>query len=341
MEKTKLAICIEDEEYKERFVKCVMNHYKESFEIHVIDNMNGVTVNQSEEFGVIIADDDKEIEEKEIDKFMFLVLREKEAQEKNSLIENVHYTSKFQEVYKIIEEVEKILVKKSNVGNKRIKKGKMQLIGVFSLGKEVLQIPFVGLLAEILGENSRVLVMDIQPFSGLAMEIEIEDVLGMEDMLTIATIQNYTANRLAGSIGHEQKWDFIYPVKNSSCLSEAGADLYQNMLDILRMERHYDYIIINFGAVFSGMMELMDSCRQIYLLTEKQEERNWREASFLAEMNNHGKRELLRKITWIEMPIQFMREKSWKQLSKSWLWSELGDQLRELYWVETENGTSK
>lgn len=339
MEKTKLAICMEDEEYRTRFVQCVMNHYKDSFEIHVVNHIQDFTAGQNKEVGVIITGDGKEINQGDFEGTAFLVLQEEVLQEE-ALSENVYYTEKYQEVYKIIENVEKIAKGKNYSVKKRIERREMQQVGIFSLGKEVMQIPFAALLAEILGESSRVLVMDIQPFSGLAMEVETEDSLGMEDMMSIATTENYTVNRLAASIGHEQKWDFIYPVKNFTCLTEVGAELYHKILDILQKEQSYDYVIINFGAVFPGMVEFMESCHQMYLLTDKKEERNWREKSFLAEMSAHGRVDFLKRICWLEIPMEFVREKSWQQLTKNWLWSELGDKLRELYWMENRNGES-
>ena len=337
MEKTKLAICIEDEEYKQRFVRCVMKHYKELFEIYVLNQLCELETKKGEEFGAIIIEDD----ENKLDfskKYVFFVLQE-DRKEFLSANENIYCTDKYQEVYKIIEELQKVLCKRDDVLHRCIERNQVHRIGVFSLSKEMMQLPFSGLLAEVLGENHRVLVVDLQPFSGFVTEIETEGALGMEDLISIALTDNYTVSRLAASIGHEQKWEYIYPAKNTSCISEVGIEVYQKMFEILEKEQAYAYEIINFGSMFSGVIELMESCQELYVLTEKKEERNYREEHFLAEMNRRGKSVLLQKIIWMEMPKSSVKTGSWKQLLKQWLWSSLGDVLRERYWVDYSDGT--
>ena len=339
MEKTKLAICIEDEEYKQRFVKCVMKHYKELFEIHVVNQMCKSKEESIEEFGVVIIGDDNEKRSDFSKQQVFLVLQENGGEEYKDTNERIHYTKKYQEVYKIIEELQKVVSRNIYEEKKGIEENVIQRIGVFSLTKEAMQIPFAALLAEILGENHHILLVDLQPFSGFSTEIETEGVLGMEDLLSIASTENYTINRLTASIGHEQKWEYIYPVKNTSCLSEVGVERYQKMLQILEKEYAYTYVIINFGAMFSGMIELMESCREVFFLTEKKEEQNYREQNFCEEMNRGGKDKFLQRILWTEIPVGLLKIGSWRQLSKQWLWSSLGDSLRERYWVEYTNGT--
>ncbi|MBQ6843093.1 MAG: hypothetical protein IJO60_00485 [Agathobacter sp.] len=339
MEKTKIAICMEDEEYRTRFVRCVMNHYKELFEIYVMNHAKDLTEDEKNQFGVIITGDGKEIEKNKVKESVLLVLMDEQNKEA-ALQENVFYTQKYQEVYKIMQDVEKAIAEKNCFTCTQTARTEIHQIGVFSLGREAMQIPFAALLAEILGEKHRVLVMDIQPFSGLAMEIETEDILGMEDLMSVATTQNYTENRIAGSIGHEQKWDFIYPAKNVSCLAEVNGELYQKILDLLQTQKHYEKVIINFGTVCTGMIELMENCQQIYMLTESKEDKNWREKDFIEQIHFHGKENLLQKINWVEMPIGFLREKSWRQQAKNWLWSELGDFVREQFWMENRDGTS-
>lgn len=335
MDKTKLAICIEDEEYEARFVKCVMNHYKQSYEIHVVNSIREIAEGHRGRFNVVITGDGKGLDLFSLEECILFVLQEDVIVEDSSSGENIFYTEKFQEVYKIMEELEKSVNQRFFQRIGRVGSKDIQMIGVFSLGKEEMQIPFTALLAEILGEKSSVLVIDMQPYSGFQIELEVEeDALGMEDVMTVATTEIYTNRRLAASIGHEQKWDFIYPAKNAECLGEANRVLYKKMIHILQKEREYEQVILNFGAVFSGMTELMDDCQHFYFLTEKKEERNWREKAFFDEMRGRGKESFLQKIIWMDIPVHFTKERSWRQLTRSWLWSELGDKLREMNWME-------
>lgn len=339
MNKTKLAICIEDEEYKTRFVKCIMKHYKDSYEIHVMHCLKELEEEQKNKFDVIITGDGKDICQDILQNYAVLILKEHVSEKEVSLKEKIIYVEKYQEVYKIMQELEKVVTQNSFQKTSVIGEKETQIIGVFSLEKESMQMPFTALLAEILGETNSVLVIDIQPYSGFALEIDVEsDALGMEDMMSIAATESYTNNRLSASIGCEPKWDFIYPVKNMECLTEANGELYQKMICILQKERSYSHIIINFGAAFSGMTEFMEYCQLFYFLTERKEVWSWREKTFFAELQQRGKDDFLRRLIQMEIPAGFGKDTSWRQLSKNWLWGELGDTLRKMHWSGMEHG---
>lgn len=341
MKKVKLAICIQDEEYEARFVKCVMNHYKESYEIYVLDSISELVKQMEKMDGVIIAGDGDWLSQCSFEKQenVIFVLQEN-MEEKMMCMENgIFLTEKYQEVYKVMEQVEKQVTKDFSKKVHSMDEKETQWIGVFSLENEVLQIPFTALLAEILGETKQVLVIDIQPYSGFEMEIDADaDVLGMEDVMAVTATGVYTNSRLAASIGHEQRWDYIYPVKNVQCLAEADVEQYKTMIRLLQKERGYEHIIINFGAIFSGVTELIRSCDQVYFLTGKPEETNWREKEFHTKMGIGNGDNFLEKIIWMEMPVCSIRGKTWRMLVKEWLWNDLGDKLREINWLVNTNG---
>lgn len=330
---------MKDEEYRERFTKCVMAHYKNNYEIYVMDDIDDVW-DKKISYDIVLIDEGVKLnKENGKEQIVFLLTKEDAPTDDNVCSEDkIFCTEKFQEVYKIIEKIEKVMTKKGMKKNGRNKKANAELLGVFSLEKEKMQIPFTALLGEILGERNKVLVVDLQPFSGMSMEVEIDDVLGMEDMLSVSMTENYTKSRLSGSIGHEAKWDFIYPVKNSSCLMEANSQIYEKMIEIVEKELGYEQIILNFGSAFSGMEDLMEKCEQFYILTDQKEDHSWRESAFLTELRELGKERFLEQIIWIEIHPEFIKEHSWKQLERSWLWSHLGDQIRKISWVEKKDG---
>ena len=239
-----------------------------------------------------------------------------------------------------MEQVEKLVEKELLPRSCSMTEKKTQWIGIFSLECEVLQMPFTALLGEILGEKNHVLVIDLQPYSGFATEIDTgTDVLGMEDLMAVATTGNYTNHRLLASLGHEQNWDYIYPVQNVQYLTELDAEQYKKMIYMLQKERGYEQIILNFGAGFSDAEEFMKGCDQFYFLTEKKDEHNWREQDFFTKMRILNGDMFFEKLIWMEMPVGSICGKTWRMLTKEWLWGDLGDKLREIYWVESVDGS--
>ena len=132
--------------------------------------------------------------------------------------------------------------------------------------------------------------MDLQPYSGFETELEIEgEYLGMEDIISVAITECYTTNRLLASIGHEQKWDYVYPVKKASCLTEITESVYRKLMELFKTEMRYNWIIVNFGTAFLEADSIMEECHSCYILTERREDRSWRENSFLREIKRKGR----------------------------------------------------
>jgi len=333
MHKKRLGICIQDKEYEERFVRCLMNHYREQYEIHVLSSLFEMLQFQELLFEVIITGDE-EVENSESlarKGQNVLILREKEMEKERQ--EHLAYVEKYQEVYKIVEEL-KMLTEDVHEQKKCDNKG-YKMIGISSLNCESLQLPFAALCASVYGENQPVLFVDLQPFSGMeSEEVPEEEIFGMEDVLSIASTGIVTPNRILGAIRHETKWDYIRPVKNTECLVEANEDIYQKMIEMMVQEQGYQVIIVNFGATFTGMFEFMGRCQQFYLLREKGKYSLSREQAFFCEMKRRGKDTFLERIVHMELPVTSGKELDWRGISKQWLWGTVGNQLREYIWVE-------
>lgn len=327
MNKTKIAICMQDMEYQSRFVNCFMNHYNHQYELHVFTSTEQLFEAKSKEYTVIITEEystedvAKFVERGE--KLLFLI----EDPEKISQIhvEEMTYTSKYQEVYKIAEVLERILVDRIDGCHRGGFKSDFKCIGVYSLTQEQYQAPFAALLAKISGEQDKVLVIDLQPYSGLHLTEEGMASMGLEDLLSVVMTGNYSKPRILECIHHEMEWDYVCAVQNIECLAEGTKESYDSLISILVKELNYQTIIINFGTVFIGQTELMEKCQTLYLLCEKVS--GWREDEFYCTLFRQEKNQLLQKIKKISIPSS--KETAWQTLVDKWNWSSLGTQLRQ------------
>ena len=74
---------------------------------------------------------------------------------------------KYQEVNKIVDEILKQIgeeIKNASGGVKQ----KLQVLAVYSLAENEMQLPFAVTLSSILSENEKVLLLDLQENSGLS-----------------------------------------------------------------------------------------------------------------------------------------------------------------------------
>ncbi len=330
MNKMKLAICMKDLEYQTRFVNCFMNHYKHQYELHVFTNLEQLKIANPLEYAVIITG---EYITEEMADFVergeiILNLTEDVVEKEQALVENMIYTEKYQEVYKIAEIVERLVADKVQTQGIAYTKAEYESVGVFSLTQEMYQVPFAALLGKIYGEKQKVLLLDLQNYSGLkGMEIETAS-MGLEDLLSVATTGKYSKGRILECIRHEQNYDYVYPVQNNQCLAEGTKELYEALMEILVQELGYQKIIINFGSSFSGQLEMMEQSQDFYLLCGKEAAGGWREEAFYQELRRQEKDGFLQRMQKIEIPQVANRETTWVALVEKWSWGHIGELLR-------------
>ena len=328
MKKTKLAICMADLEYQTRFVSCFMNHYNHQYELHVFTTSQQMEESNPMEYAVIITGeyttDELAIF---VEKGEIILKLEESFGKENVLEEKIICTEKYQEVYKIVELIQRLVADKTQ-GN-RLRNTGCEWIGVYSLTQEMYQAPFAALLGKIYGEQQKVLVLDLQSYSGLnTMECEM-GAMGLEDLLSVAQTGNYSKGRVLECIRHEFCWDYICSVQNQQCLAEGTKELYESMIEMLVQELGYEVIIINFGSMFMGQLDLMEMCHCTYLLNTKCSEGGWREQVFEKELLRQGKENLLQAIRKIEIVQNAGKEVTWRSLAEKWTWGQIGEMLRQ------------
>lgn len=337
MDKPRLAICMKDLMYQARFVNCFMNHYKNLYELHVFTDLDQLKEASPLEHAIIITgeytieDMVNFVERGEV----ILNLTEDFVEKKDALVENFICTEKYQEVYKIAEIIELLAADKIHAQDTILGK-QYEKIGIYSLTQEAYQIPFAALFGKIYGEQQKVLVLDLQNYSGLREQEEFS--MGLEDLLSVVTTGNYSKSRILECIRHEADWDYVCPVQNNQCLAEGSKELYGALIELLVQELGYQKIIINFGSSFLGQLDMMEQCQRIYLLCGKEPGGCWREEDFSKELARLERGTLLQKLQKIEIPQISSREVTWRALVEKWNWGHMGEYLRGTIEKEVPRG---
>lgn len=339
MNKTKLAICIRDQEYQARFVNCFMNHYKDKYELHVFSDMEQLIQAEKMEYPAIITEDYSTEELAIFVERRVIVILLADARPEDNKEELVHLIEKYQEVYRIEEQIQRILGDKITQNHSSCIQSGYKCIGIYSLTQEAYQIPFTALLGKIVGKTERVLILDLQNYSGLS-KLGGASSMGLEDLLSVVSTGNYCKSRLLDCIHREADYDYIYPVHNHQCLIEGSKAIYDELLRILVQEFGYEYILINFGAMFTGQIDMMAQCHSFYLLRSKDATINWREEAFFQELERQEKQDFLIHITNIEIPSNGSREEDWNVIADKWNWGSLGETVRHLMEKERQNGAN-
>lgn len=322
MGKVKLAICIGEEIYQTRLVKCLMNHYKDRYELHIFEEISELEALERKPYhGYVLGEAVAEC------------AGLSEEQKKTALI--LQEENKYQEVYKLVEALEILLgehdcKERGETGN--------YVMGVYSFTLPHMQMPFSAMISSLCGEQSRVILLDFQANSGWKIENTDAQNLGMEDVLAMSMTQTFHKSRFLSAIGRRPSWDYIFPVKSAKGLEEISAELVKRIISFLLQELEYETVILNMGDGILDIGEFMGICDNVYLLYPKGNSGSWREKSYVDELERRGKDDVFNRVHRIEVPSILSTDGEWESLVEKWKWNSAGDYLRKIVWEANSSG---
>lgn len=335
MQKIRVGICIADAEYEKRFTNCLMNHYRTQVELHIFSGTDQLLAQDEQEIDICILSDCweefGEVRDRVRKPVVYLWDPEEETISTcgKELEGGIHFVDKYQEVNRIMDEVLKRIGEEiKEVQENGFIKPKTRVAAVYSLSENEYQLPFAVTLASILSEKERVLVLDMQENSGLTQMVSCESTYGLEELLVMAEGGKYSYNRMSECIGHLDRADFVYPLKNTESLCEISSGTYLKLIQMLCSEMDYDIIIVNLGARFLGFFEVLNNCHEIYFMQKKGGLCKWREYEFMQEMAQKGYTKLKDRMVRVETPQLNTPVNTCERLVEQWKWNEFGDLIR-------------
>ena len=327
MKKTRLGIIAEDKAYGARFVRYVMNHY--STEIDLYEYTEVSMLPEEAEFDALLYCGGHEAI-KDISVRPVFVLADLEADDWQQE-EGIYIVDKYQEVNKIIEDVlGRISEEVRQVRDAGEIVAETQIFGVYSLSENDYQLPFTAMLGNIVSENKKTIVIDVQENSGLKKTLNMQRQKGLEELIVMIENERFSRNLFSECIVHEGRLDYIYPVVNTESLCEISSASYIKMLQFISQEMGYECLVINFGSRFQGFYEVLNICSRIFLIQKQGGLGQWREYEFIEDINERGYKRMLEKVVKIEPPIVTMPVDNCNKIVEQWKWTEFGDMIRGL-----------
>ena len=330
MKRVRLGICMNDREYGDRFTNCLMMHYRDQLELHIF-SQEDVPKEAWGSLDAILFADERVLEDVLGSTIPAIYLYEEDENVDKYVEKGVYLVDKYQEVNKIVDEILKQIGEEiRGVGNTTSSRRSLQVLAVYSLAENELQLPFAVTLSSILSEKERVLLLDLQENSGLSQLLEDVSSTGMQELLVMAESEKYSRSRMMDCIGHLDRTDVVYPIGNTECLCEVKNSTYQKLFQLLAQEMDYTTIVLNLGSRFVGFFELLGSCREIYLMKRRGGLGQWREKEFLAELKKRGEERLSENLREIQLPRVAAPMVSCERLIEQWKWNEFGDSIRRM-----------
>ncbi len=338
MHRVKIAVCMEDREYRNRFVSCLMKHYQNRVELHVFDGPEEILAEKNTTYEIyLLSAEDSMISLLQQNRRFPILCLQANPSEAAEQTEGMICVEKYQSVEKIMEEVfSHIAVTEEK--EPMYSAGQSDMIAVYSLSDSEEQLPFAMTLGAVLAERRRVLLVDFQESSGFSLLMDEPGSMGLDDLLLMAETGSFRRGRMEACIGHRDGMDYIYPIGCVESLYEVGESGYRKLFLLLSQEMNYDTVILNLGMRFPGFLEVMDLCSSVYLLRRKGGLGQWRETEFQAELTARGYQALGARIQPVELPSSVHPAVSLERMTEGWKWNELGNLIRRLCSERTGNG---
>lgn len=330
MKRVRLGVCIADREFMDRFTGCLTRHYQQ-FELHIFTDIKLLYASAADMDAALLegAGTGSANPETEVP-LIYLYDPDQEVQISKEE-GGVYLVEKYQEVNKIVDEIMKHIGEEiRNVTQTGQLPVKASTVTVYSLSENEYQLPLAVTLASILGEQERVLLLDLQENSGLSQLIGDSSEAGLEELLVMMEGKCFSQNRMAACIGHLDRLDYVYPAGNTECLCEGCAPIYRQLIRVLSREMGYNTVILNLGSRFAGFFEMLEESREIYLLKSRGGLGKWRQKEFMDEIEKHGMPQLKERIREIAIPMMAGPIVSCERLVEQWKWNDFGDSIRRM-----------
>ncbi|MCI5857869.1 MAG: hypothetical protein MR016_10995 [Agathobacter sp.] len=333
MQKVRLALCINDADYRGRLSGHLLLQEKERFELHLFTDAEQI-VDDVGRYDIIVCADclqeAHQLVQRRTEPVVYLIDCESERQTPENLTEKVRFIEKFQSVNGIVDAIlQEVGSEIRQLADGRQIVPKTRCVAVYSLAENEYQLPFLVTMASVLGEQNRVLILDIQENSGIMHLLQQVPRGGIEEVLSMAESGKYSKSRLLSCIGHMDHADYIYPAENTECLCEADGAMYLRLLQMIDEELDYTMVLLNMGSRFNGFFEVLNRCQNVYLLSRNGGLCQWREYEFNEEISKRGYEALMDRTTRVEIPLMTMPS-SCERIVEQWKWNEFGDMIRHM-----------
>lgn len=332
MKKIKLIICDEEENYAEKLASFIRKEESGNIEAAWYADKEKLLAHQSGKEPEIFLLGSEFWQEEYLAKLIsganqrVLVLLTQDATEKR--LAQYPMVDKYQPAKDVIRRIYEL--SSEYIEDDSVWTGsKQQMFGVCAPWNYELSMLFSLVMAQILGEEQRVLHISLQECYGIAPFLESYAGRNLADIVCDLRKQHNNPGAMTKSAIVEMgRADFILPVDNPQNVFDLTEQDYQRLLQAVREQLDYDLILWESGMLGHGMTAWMEQCQIICC--------PYQEELFLPERKRqiehilalHERPELFAKMQFVKLPhISFPPGMDYRleQLQ----WSQLGTYVRE------------
>lgn len=209
-----------------------------------------------------------------------------------------------------------------------------ELIGIYAPGQDSWQTPFALTLAQTLSRKERVLYVNFKEcagFSSWLKESYQRDLLDVMYLCLTGEGKN-VPDSIRSAVYVLEGVDYIPPSEDSLCLGQVSGQDYTQFVRLLAEKSGYGSIILDFGMMVPGFLELLGLCSKVYVLGGQAGLGSHAMVHFRQMIGRQRNQRLENKLSYLTLPKMEVGRQGEKM--QQWIWGELGDYVRGLVGVQ-------
>ena len=210
-----------------------------------------------------------------------------------------------------------------------------EVIGIYSPGHSIWQTPFALTLAQALSQRERVLYVNLKECAGFSSWLKESYQRDLLDVMYLCLTGKGNISDCINSAVHRlEGFDYIPPAKDCVCLGQIAGEDYIRFLRLVIEKSGYDIIILDFGMMVPGFMEMLGLCGKGYVLSGGMGLQEHALEHLKEMLAKQGSLELEEKLSYLSLPCMASEICMGESKMQQWIWGELGDYVRALVGVQ-------
>lgn len=254
-----------------------------------------------------------------------------------TLPEECLYVKKYQSAERLFCQISAMLWQEEAEEKHFLPEHTAELIGIYSPVHHESQMLFGMTMAQVLGEEQKVLYVNLMDHSGFYRLTRAE---APEDIGDLFYGMMQKGHDFAAGLHRIRQtyrnFDYIPPAVNPEHLAEVSKSLYETLLITLKNSSGYDVVIVDFGTVFFGFAEMLPVFGSFYCLGREGLINRCRTEEFLEYLGKEGSH-TTEHMNRLLLPEQTLPPEEGSPLESS-LYGGMGDYIRRCLYGGTELG---
>lgn len=206
---------------------------------------------------------------------------------------------------------------------------KQRMFGICAPWNYELSMLFSLVMAQILGEEQRVLYVSLQECYGMNRFVEVAHEKNLTNIVCALRQHHSNPGAMARSVIMELgKADYIPSADNPQNIFELTAEDYRRLILTVREQLDYELILWEAGMMGHGMVAWMEQCQIIYCPYQEELFLSERKSQIEHILQFHERPDLFSKIQFVKLPhISFPPGTDFEMDQLQW--SQFGTYVRE------------